>query len=467
MKKDTKNNSYAIAILPYLFLHEEDGLEFDGLKLKSSYDSVLKNEKKQVKNQLVNIASIFSKDENQINQWSYIVFELYSKQGWLNIKFKIDKFINLLKFIKFKDLDKDTRFNQFDYFVFEINSHELKQEKNFHYIGVLNGESEYRFLFKDSKIINRYNQNVDIYTKIIYKEQLLKKIYFRSFYSSQKVLFSNEEERKILKSIEWFNRSFSHYGRGLDSSESIINMQTALEALLRSKSEKNDSKSVKVEIETALMNLLGHSSELSDWFNEYWKLRNSIVHGDVGTKNFGYIHRDSKTNTAHRSHLYCVRKVYILCFDAIFQLRSSFPMIGFSDELKSNEVKINAVIKEFTSNSKKTIEEYYKNNVFNVIDSLRSDDISSSKESTKKMGDLLLGLLKENVEDKEVSVKIDEILNFKTNDLGEFAIKYSELQSVFSPIYFNTSLETEKLALYSSVYHFLGHATWRLLAFNY
>jgi len=464
MEKKTKINNLAIVIFPYLFIHDKEGIEFDGITLKPSYTDVIDAEKCEVKEQILRIASIFRYGVNkQIFQWSYFVFTLNNEKKWKQIEQKLKKFTNLLKFSELRDLKDHAKFDQFNYFLFEITKFNLQQKENYFYNGILNGESSYSFYFRDQKIENPYVPSSNMYPIILSKDQLLNNRYLNTFYGLSRQLFQGNEEDKIFKSMEWFNRSFSHYGRGVDLSEAIINMQTALEALLRPADEE---RSIKTELRTSIMNLLGHSKELNSWVNSYWKLRNSIVHGDVKVESFMYIHEMSKRKKGHKHHLYYARKVYIKCLDAILKLRSSFLMIGFEDELLSNEVKLNNSLKFLKEKNKKTVKQLYEVGLFNMISSFRNDDVSASKTDTKKLGEQLLTLLRKNIEDEKIHNKIDEILNWGNKDLSDLAVKYSELEVSFSFSDFATSpMKIEVLALYRAVDNFLGFATWRLLTF--
>lgn len=462
--KQIKSKNLAVVIFPYLFIHNEEGIDFDGIILKPSYTKVIDNEKRKIKEQVLRIASIFKFGVNkQVNQWSYFTFYINSNDQWKQIEQKLNKFVNLLKFSELKDLKDHAKFDQFNYFLFEITRFNLNQKENYFYNGILNGESSYSFHFRDQIIENPYIPTSSTYPIIFSKDQLSNNSYFHSFYGFSKQLFHGGEEKKILKSIEWFNRSFSHYSRGVDLSEAIINMQTALEALLRPTGE---DRSVKAELQTSISNLLGHSVELSRWINSYWKLRNSIVHGDADVESFMYIHELSKRKKGHKHHLHYARKVYVKCLDAILKLRSSFPMVGFEDELLSNEVKLDRALLAIGGKKKISIEKLYKTGVFGTISSLRNDDVSSGREDTKRLGEKLLPLLRENIEDENIRKKIDEILKWGSKDLGDLAVKYSELETSFSPFYFGVSpTKIEVLSLYGAVYNFLGYATWRLLTF--
>ncbi len=312
---------------------------------------------------------------------------------------------------------------------------------------------------------NPFVPSDEIHPQIMSKNQVIQNDYFIALYQFSNKLFKDGEDKKILRSLEWFNRSFSHYGRGVDLSEAIINIHSALEALLRPADEE---RGVKSQLKTALTNLLGNSRELNNWFDSFWKLRNSIVHGDIYPGSFMYIHPESKNKKGHRHHLYLARKIYVKCLEAILKTRSDFPLLGFEEELVSNEVRVNRVIKLLKQKGK-SVGKLYSLGVFETISALRNDDISIGKNETRKLGGLFLPILKSDIETNEktkteIIKKIKEILMWKGNNLGDLALIYSDLEQLFSSVYFSTApSKIEYLALRGAAYNFLGFATWRLL----
>ncbi len=273
--------------------------------------------------------------------------------------------------------------------------------------------------------------------------------------------------------MKWFNRSYSHYERGVDLGEAVLNVHTAIETLLRPEEEE---RGVKTQIKTALLNILGHSKELGSWFDKFWKLRNSIVHGDIKPEPLLYIHPKGKRG--HRHHLCIARKIFVKCLNTILKIRLDFPPLDLEEELISNEVKINKAIKILEKQKDNNLEKIYKMDVLKFISGLTNDDISADKNKTKKLGELFLPFVKKNLEDEDdegnekQSIKqtlietIDKILKWQGNDLVDLALLYSKLGENYNTISFKEKTINSPiyvLALREAAYNFFDFATWRLL----
>lgn len=277
-------------------------------------------------------------------------------------------------------------------------------------------------------------------------------------------MLKNDEDRKILRAMEWFNRSYSHYGRGVDLSEAILNIHTAIETLLRPEEEE---RGVKAQIKTALLNILGHSKELISWFDKFWKLRNSIVHGDIKPEPLLYIHPEGKKG--HRLHLHIARKIFVKCLNTILKIRVDFPLSGLEEELISNEVRVNKAIKILEKQKNSNLEKIYKTGVLEFISGLRNDEVSADKNKTKKLGELFLPFVKKDLEDnekqdfKQILIEtIDAILKWQGNNLSDLARLYLKLQENYRHVYSIEKIDfpVHILALRSAAYNFFSFATW-------
>ena len=325
----SKTKNLTIIIFPYLFIHDKDGIEVDDLVIKPSYKENVDKESESVKTELTNVAKFFRHGKNwQITHWSYTIVYLRSKNDRNKVNQALYKFVTVLRFSELRDLRDQAKFAHFNFFVFEIPR--LNAGKEFsHYEGILNGESYFSFYVRKSEVENHFAPSQRIDPLILSREHIQNGKYVQFMYS--KVL-KDKDESKILRAMEWFNRSFSHDGRGVDWSEAILNLHTALEALLRPQEEE---RGIKAQIKTALLNILGHSDELLHWIDNFWKLRNSIVHGDIEKPQFMYVHPLSKMKKGHRHHITLARQVFVKCVHGILKMRSEFPLIGFEDELIS------------------------------------------------------------------------------------------------------------------------------------
>jgi len=471
MKKRTKN--LVIIIFPYLFIYEKEGFEIDKLKIKPSYKENVESEKEEVKKHLLNIAKLFrTRIDQPILKYSYTFTEISNLEEWKGLKNALDKFTTILRFSQLSDLKDYGKFDHFNYFVFEIIDEQLRANDEFaYYQGILNGEHPFHFDIIEKEVRDPYIPSAELYPVpfILTAEGIENNDYFKTFYIDKNFIFKDDEEKKILRAMEWFNRSFSHHGRPVDLSEALLDVHIAFEALLR---PEDKEKGVKAQIKTALLNLLGHSEVLMQWYDEFWKLRNSIVHGDIEPESFLYTQPRSKKG--HRRHLDLARKIFVECLNTILQIRSSFPLLEIEEELISNAFRINESSKLLKEQKDYDLEKLYKDKakVFKFISSLRTDDPSASKIQTKEFGELFLPFVKKDLENNEkqgikqnLIKTINKILEWQGNNLGDLALLYSKLQESYSSVYFKRKIDFPIyiLALRGAAYNFFNFATWRLL----
>lgn len=475
LRKLAKQQKPLIVIFPYFFIHEKDGFEVEGYKIKPAYLGNLSHEDQNMAKHLLKISRFFKHGGNEnISLWSYLIASFRTRKEFEKIKRDLDKLTNILRYSKLRDLRGTHNFEQFNYCMFvNINQSSAIDEGYSFYEGILNGESPLSFTIIDGNPTNFYQPNQEIHPFTFRTDEIINDEYFQVFYKNSSLLFNEKEDKKILRAIEWFNRSFSHDGRGVDLSEAILNVHTALEALLRPQDENRD---IKAQIKTALINLLGHSKEVDAWFNSFWKLRNAIVHGDLKPDSFMYTHPESKDKKGHRHQHHVARKIFVKCLDAILKIRADFPLIGLEDELVSNEIRINQAISLLKKNKSRDLPKLYeKKGCFQNIHSLRADEASASKEKVRDLGLLLLPYVKEELNanvkttDKQPSIDaIEEILAWKGNDFGELSRLYNILCRVYKIVYFQEAQQATTMpfhvpALRNATYHFLNFATWRFI----
>ena len=274
----TKNNkNLIIVIFPYFFISQKDGITIENLLIKPSFNECIDNEKKEIKNHLINIARLFRLgNSKQINQWSYLITYVKDLTEFNYLKATLDKFAAILRYTKLQEINGGTNFCHLNYFIFEIAGDSGINISNFaYYRGILNGNIEINFHLRDGVAYRPYLPAEEIYPLIVDGNAIKDNNFFQAFYLHSKFLFKNNEERKILRSIEWFNRSFSHNPIGLDLSEAIINVHTAFESLLR---PEDEDRGVKSQIKTAILNLLGHLEEVGKWFDNFWSIYPELIH---------------------------------------------------------------------------------------------------------------------------------------------------------------------------------------------
>lgn len=370
---------------PYFFIYEKEGLQVDGLKLKSFYKENIESEKEEIKKHLLIIVKFFRFGKNkQIFQWSYTFSYVSNFKQWEDLKNKLNKLSTVLRFSQLSDLKEHIRFEHLNYFLFEITGEQAINNKEFaYYRGILNGESSFNFYLHKGKAYNLYIPQEELYPLMLTLRDIKENDYFKTFYLYKNFILKNNEGEKILRAIEWFNRSYSHYRRGVDLSEAVLNIHTAVEALVRPEEE---TRGVKAQIKTALLNIIGYSKNLSLWFDKFWNLRNSIVHGDIKPQSLLYIHPEG--TKGHRRHLDIARKIFVKCVNVILKIRSEFPLIGLDEELISNEVRINKAIKILKRHKKGNLEKIYETGILEFVSASRNDDASATKSKTKQLGEL-------------------------------------------------------------------------------
>lgn len=467
MKRRSKN--LVIIIFPYLFIYEKEGFEVDNLKLKPYRRENVDNEEEKVKKHLLNIVNLFRFGKNQqISLWSYAFTEVSNPTQREKLKDQLNKLTTVLRFSQLSDFEGSSKFEHFNYFIFEITEEQSLVDEDFiYYKGILNGVSSFNFYFDKGEIHSPYIPQTKLYSLVLTVNQIKENDYYKALYLFKSEMLKNDEDRKILRAMEWFNRSYSHYGRGVDLSEAILNVHTAIEALLRPEEEE---RGVKAQIKTALSNILGHSKELGLWYDKFWKLRNSIVHGDTKPEPLLYIHPEGKKG--HRYHLNIARKIFVKCLNIILKIRGYFLLSDLEEKLISNEVRVNKAIKILEKQKNSSLEKIYESKVFELISGLRDDDDSADKNKIKRLGELFLPFVKKDLKNnekqgfKQILIEtIDAILKWQGNNFRGLALLYLKLQENYNSVYFKKKIDFPMhiLVLRGAAYNFFRFNTWRLL----
>ena len=158
----------------------------------------------------------------------------------------------------------------------------------------------------------------------------------------------------------------------------------------------------------------------------------------------------------------------------IIKIRSDLPSFGLEEQLVSNEIRIENAIKLLKGKGRKNLNELSKGGVFRMISDL-NDDLSGNKQDIKKLGELILSLVKKTLEDvigrndnSESIAIINKILGWTDKDLSGLAMLYSKLED-YSPI-FREDIKISIgnigiLSLGNALYNFCRFATRRLLVF--
>lgn len=454
-QKSQKKANLTIIIFPYLFIPKEHSI--DGITLRPSFQNVIDQEDTIVKKQLLQIAKFFRRAyNNQINAWSYYFTYLKNKKDWFSLRDRLNKLTTVLRYSKLSEPRNNALFSHFDYFVFEINHLHLDDKSEFHYYdGLLNGENTIGFHTHKDLVKNPFSFHYEMSPLIL--EDLENDKYLQSFYSSTN--FNEKDEKRLLKAIEWFTRSFATT-REVDQADAIVHLETAFEALF-----KTEREGIKAQVQSGLIQFLGETDELTDWINQFWKLRCAIVHGDAELKPFFFQHK--KGSKGHRHHVFMGRKIFARCIDAFLQLRASTYSRDIHEELVSNEVRIKKAKKLLQKKSGNNLKEAYR-----LVSGLREDDTSFSKKDTMAFGKMFLpfvikDLRQENKND--IVTNVETILKWSDSKYGDLALLYSEASTKYQEFYFSNSysipIPLETSFLRNAGYTFLNFAVWRLLTF--
>ncbi|MEW6002934.1 MAG: hypothetical protein AB1638_09860 [Nitrospirota bacterium] len=457
-QKNLKKANLTIVILPYLFIPK--GYNIDGLVLKPSFQNIIDKEEPLVKKQLLRIATFFRYARNkQVNAWSYHCTYLKNKENWFVLRNQLNRLTTILRYSKLSEPRANVLFSHFDYFVFEINDLHLDDTSEFQYYeGLLNGENTIGFHIHKESVENPFSFHYEISPLVL--DDLDNDKYLRGLYFSQGS--SNDpEDKKILRAIEWFNRSFAST-KEVDQADAIIYLESAFEALF-----KTDREGIKAQVQSGLIQFLGETNELIDWINQFWKLRCAIVHGDAELKPFFFQHK--KGSKGHRHHVVMGRKIFVRCLDAFLQVRASTHTRDIHEELISNEVRIKEARRILQKKSANNLKE-----VFHLISGLKQDETSMSKKDTVAFGKLFLPFVVKDLQDKsenEIVEAIEKILKWSGSKYGDLALVYSEAFTKYQGFYFSNSysisnpIPIETSFLRNAGYTFLDFAIWRLLTF--
>lgn len=456
-QKNQKNANLTIVIFPYLFIQKEYNIA--GITLKPSFQNIIDQEEPIVKKQLLQIAKFFRYAYNkQVNAWSYHVTHLRNKKDWFFLRDRFNRLTTILRYSKLSESRNNAFFSHFDYFVFEINHLHLDEKSEIQYYeGLLNGEYTIRFHIHKDSVENPFSFHYEMSPLIL--EDLENDKYLQSFFSLSG--FSEREEKRLLRAMEWFNRSFVATHE-VDQADAIIHLESAFEALF-----KTERDGIKAQVQSGLIQYLGETDELIDWINQFWKLRCAIVHGDAEIKPFFFQHR--RGSKGHRHHVVMGRKIFSRCIDAFLQLRTTTYSRDIHEELVSNEVRI--------TGAKKILHQKQTNNlkdVFRFISGLKQDELSASKKDTAAFGKIFLPFVIKDLQQenkKDIVVAIEKILTWSGSKYGDLALVYSEAFTKYQGFYFSNSysisnpIPIETSFLRNAGYTFLDFAIWRLLTF--
>lgn len=462
---------------PYAVLDSTAELVIEEVPLKAACERNLAAEDKQTRDALMTARKCFSQHRVQQAPVQYWTYSLLTVTDGLKSKDQLDRLnriANILRFVYLSGEPNGTEFENFNYWIFPLDAGLVVDSEYIYVEGLLNGLVPCGFDIKNGVASNPFLPPEYLSPQPIRVQELEENQFFSSLCRNHNSLFFEPEARqKVIRAIEWFNRSFSHTGRGVDASEAILNMHTALEALL--KPLQDDKGSVKAEVRTGLMTLLGQRRAVSDWFDSFFSLRNSLVHGDVNPKSFLYVHKLSQSKVGNWPHLALAREVFLECLRLILHSAQERPLHGFEEKLRPNEDRINEAIKSLKQAKRGKVgwAEIARGPLLTPIRGLRTDDLTSPKGKAIELGGLLLPHVRDELtsategEPTPLAIElIDRILVLKESPPRTIAPVYSQLERAFQQFYFSQKQTPDSRSLRAAARGFISYASWRLLTFR-
>ncbi len=459
-----------VALFPYFFVDSPKGLEVGEVTVRSSHTDVLKAEKDEIRSLLEAVAPFFRFGENQlIRHWSYCIDDASSESDFWEKIARLRKIADTLRFTATSDLTTTTAYSTFDFWVFQLGA-SVGDHEYMYFDSMRNGISSFGFRLVKGEHKNTFQAPESVSPQLIAIDDIERNRYFRVLYRDTTFVLEEEQQKqRVFRAIEWFNRSFLYSNDGVDPSEAILNIHTALEALLRL---DDDDRNAKAQIKTALLTLVGHRSEISQWFESFHRLRNSLVHGDAEPSSFQYIHPKSKLKRGTRHHLLLARQVFLACLNAMFDITEKFPLLGFEETLIPNEIRLDKALRALKAARGKNWKELVHQRDFGETGGLRKDDISSPKELAPDFLSSLLPHIRMELEESNgggendgALLQLKNVEEWSGRDLGELAVLLSNFLKEYRLPYFELPKSVEQTIFRGCVYSFLEYASWRLLVF--
>lgn len=156
---------------------------------------------------------------------------------------------------------------------------------------------------------------------------------------------------------------------------------------------------------------------LDCWFNQFWELRNNIVHGGTHKSSFLFKAKDAE---AHLHHLYIARKVFKDCFNAIIETRRKGHPQFIHEELIPNEDRMKDAMK-LIEKARGSLKNAFKNGALKKIADLRKYDTAPPITTTLRFGRCFFEFVLNQLDESEANQNhlatiIREIMNCKVKN---------------------------------------------------
>jgi hypothetical protein len=458
-KKKAPPSKPVIVFFPFLCLDKP--LSGGDIVLRPPTKAEIKKESKLTRTALFDLANCFRLHyEGRLPCWSFIVAHVRSKEEWIALRRKLDNLTCVLRYINFSSLREEASFSHFNYYMLEVDKRLIGAARDYkHYDCVLNGIHTVGFGKHAERVYKPYVLRHIETPFTLYADDISNNHIYQQFYGSS--FLSGKDSKNFLRAFEWFNRSFLDVHE-VDASHAVIHLQTALESLLKASQD-----GIKAQVKTALFMLLGESDELGDWIDQFWKLRNGLVHGDIDIQPFWYKHK--RGSSGHRHHILIARKVFVKCVDKLFGLRSDYWADLLHKELVSNEVRLKEALTLLKAGN--SLEQ-----ISGPLYGLTKDDLSASKKQVLEFGKVFFPSVIKQLKSEgkaDLAQAIRKVHKSRLSKPADIALKYNEALTKFEEtLYPNRSsgaaIETIEIRYdptTSTVRTFLDFAVWRLLTF--
>ena len=429
------------------------------ISLRPATEAEVKKESNIIKTALLDLAECFRLHYNgRLSCWSFAVTHVRSKKEWMTLRQKFDKLTCILRYIKFSSLREEASFSHFNYYMLEVDKRLIGSHDNKYYDCVLNGIHTVGFSKHADKVYKPYVLRHIETPFTLYADNLANNNIYQQFYGNSSL--SGKDTKKFLRAFEWFNRSFLEV-QEVDYSHAVIHLQTAMESLLKASPD-----GIKAQIKTALFMLLGESNELSDWIDQFWKLRNGLVHGDVDIPPFSFKHKQG--SRGHKHHIFFARKVFVKCVDQLLGLRNDFWAHLLHNELISNEVRLKEALALVKARN------FQIDQVSSNLYGLTKDDLSASKKQVLNFGKNFFPIVVKQLEAEgraELAQAVQKIQKTRLSKPADIALIYNEASRKFQDTLFQNqstahTIEIRHDPTANTVRTFLDFAVWRLLTFH-
>lgn len=251
---------------------------------------------------------------------------------------------------------------------------------------------------------------------LIYKpsDKILRALEYCIRYAVEPGKNNNDDYRRILRSIHWFNMAHRDE-MFIQQSNQILMMSIAFETLLNPPSDN-----IMNYITNVVQILIKTSSELKGWMKNFYKLRSYIIHGKEMKPN-DYLYKNSNPHIklARLTFNECIRnRLSLLGLFTYKKVIKDISFIGIEEYLIPNKERFKFIKqKSDFEKLKKDKESEWK--LCKYLYTINKDDISCSVEEYEEIKEILEKL-------RQFAFKHQKELEYIKEDLVNYAVQTVE-----------------------------------------